>query len=683
MRGVRACGLVALAMMAMATTGCSDGGGDEAGTEGEGERSACEVNNGGCGDPAFFICTNTRGPTPSCTDIDECGINNGACGDPTFFSCDNNIGSAPTCGDIDECAADNGGCGNPVFFSCANNIGAPPSCADIDECAADNGGCGNPVFFSCANNIGAPPSCADIDECAVENGGCGDPVFFSCANNIGAPPSCADIDECAVENGGCGDPTFFLCINNVGAAPSCTDVDECATDNGGCGSAILFTCTNTIGGTAACGLTDAGLAAAACERFEVCGPPDPTCEELTLGQLQGPDAAPDDPLCAAMNTAIETFYRCNLNPALDACDPNVCQAERTVVDELFNQGAGPCLDGQPSVLSAPDWLCPTSYFGDGDCDCGCGDFDADCGGAGGCAAPGCAGLEPAGETSTCSFCFVDAAAATEGAAIPCVPTITAVAEQLSGRDASCADPAFPILVQWTISGTTPRPITTIRVTIPGAITSFDDSFAVTSSGTISETYSLCFPENYSTVFADRDITFSLIDIEGGISEPASALPLPPLLCEQNDLLFRIRADDLVNGLQIPDNTPTGATSLISFSNTGLAASKVAIFINQLQHSFVGDLTLQLLVGDQSRTLIESIGGTGDNLIKTVFDDGCTPSISAASAPFTGCFTPLQELGVLAGTPVDNEWSLRVIDNTPDDVGTLIDWMLGLCIRFDE
>ena len=46
------------------------------------------------------------------------------------------------CDDIDECATNNGGCGDPSFYQCTNQPGGAPLCMDIDECAAFNGGCG-------------------------------------------------------------------------------------------------------------------------------------------------------------------------------------------------------------------------------------------------------------------------------------------------------------------------------------------------------------------------------------------------------------------------------------------------------------------------------------------------------------------------------------------------------------
>jgi hypothetical protein len=48
-----------------------------------------------------------------------CDTDNGGCGDPAFYTCTDHAGAAPTCADIDECAADTDGCSQ----SCANTIG--------------------------------------------------------------------------------------------------------------------------------------------------------------------------------------------------------------------------------------------------------------------------------------------------------------------------------------------------------------------------------------------------------------------------------------------------------------------------------------------------------------------------------------------------------------------------------
>ncbi|RMZ48742.1 T9SS C-terminal target domain-containing protein, partial [Candidatus Marinimicrobia bacterium PRS2] len=65
--------------------------------------------------------------------------------------------AAATCSDIDECLTDNGGCGDAAFYLCTNNDGAAATCSDIDECLTDNGGCD--INAACTNIPGAIATC--------------------------------------------------------------------------------------------------------------------------------------------------------------------------------------------------------------------------------------------------------------------------------------------------------------------------------------------------------------------------------------------------------------------------------------------------------------------------------------------------------------------------------------------
>lgn len=50
-------------------------------------------------------------------------------------------GNGSSCSDVDECKLNNGDCGNPTYFKCSNQVGGPPACTDINECLEANGGC--------------------------------------------------------------------------------------------------------------------------------------------------------------------------------------------------------------------------------------------------------------------------------------------------------------------------------------------------------------------------------------------------------------------------------------------------------------------------------------------------------------------------------------------------------------
>jgi len=72
-------------------------------------------------------------------------------------NCNEQADEGLICADVDECLTDNGGCGDPAFYACTNNVDAPPTCADINECLVSNGGCD--ALSQCTNQAGALPSC--------------------------------------------------------------------------------------------------------------------------------------------------------------------------------------------------------------------------------------------------------------------------------------------------------------------------------------------------------------------------------------------------------------------------------------------------------------------------------------------------------------------------------------------
>jgi hypothetical protein len=69
-------------------------------------------------------------------------------------------GNMPDGGDTDACAVDNGGCGDPMYWTCTNNAGSDPTCTPIDLCETANGDCGSRTYWTCTNNPGADPTCS-------------------------------------------------------------------------------------------------------------------------------------------------------------------------------------------------------------------------------------------------------------------------------------------------------------------------------------------------------------------------------------------------------------------------------------------------------------------------------------------------------------------------------------------
>ena len=127
---------------------------------------------------------------------------------------------------------------------------------------------------------------------------------------------------------------------------------------------------------------------------------------------------------------------------------------------------------------------------------------------------------------------------------------------------------------------------------------------------------------------------------------------------------------------IPDNNPTGASSTIAVPDTQTVL-EVKVRVN-ITHTYDGDLQLSLIGPNAvSIPLSTNRGTSGDNFVNTVFDDAATTPISAGAAPFTGSFKPEAPLSGLNGISAAGNWTLKVVDNAGQDVGTIDNWTLTL------
>jgi subtilisin-like proprotein convertase family protein len=138
-------------------------------------------------------------------------------------------------------------------------------------------------------------------------------------------------------------------------------------------------------------------------------------------------------------------------------------------------------------------------------------------------------------------------------------------------------------------------------------------------------------------------------------------------------------------LPIPDDNAGGAQSTLAVPVSG-RIKDLDVRINSIDHSFVGDLKVELTSPDNSTTvrLIEHVGGPnngGDDLVNTVFDDDAPTVIGStgSAAPYTGSFRPQgDQLSRFNGQEQQGTWKLRVSDRYENDTGSLLGW--GLTIR---
>jgi len=124
---------------------------------------------------------------------------------------------------------------------------------------------------------------------------------------------------------------------------------------------------------------------------------------------------------------------------------------------------------------------------------------------------------------------------------------------------------------------------------------------------------------------------------------------------------------------IPDN-PGNVSSSLSATGTGLARG-ITVRLGQIDHTYVGDLKIELIAPDDTTSvvLVNRKGGDGNNFTNTVLSDSAGQSITSASAPFTGTYRPEEPLSKFDGQPLAGTWKLKVSDQSNGDTGVIKSW----------
>lgn len=124
-------------------------------------------------------------------------------------------------------------------------------------------------------------------------------------------------------------------------------------------------------------------------------------------------------------------------------------------------------------------------------------------------------------------------------------------------------------------------------------------------------------------------------------------------------------------LEIPINVnvPQNAIDTVNF---GLET----VCLN-LNHTYLADLTIELEAPDgTTRLLMSGVGGGGDNLANTCFNQDALNTIQTGSAPFNGTFIPMGQMGAVNnGQNPNGTWKIKVRDDYAADIGNVVNCSL--------
>ena len=132
-------------------------------------------------------------------------------------------------------------------------------------------------------------------------------------------------------------------------------------------------------------------------------------------------------------------------------------------------------------------------------------------------------------------------------------------------------------------------------------------------------------------------------------------------------------------------SPIPTTSSSSFVVGSLGSiNSVTISLNEFSHTFAGDLIARLSNGTTTVDLFDRLGvpqttfGNGNNFVGTYsFADANASLLPESGAIAPGAYKSAQALSAFNGQDTAGNWTLSIIDNSPQDTGNLRSWSLTL------
>ncbi|MDI1451161.1 proprotein convertase P-domain-containing protein [Polyangium sp. 6x1] len=129
---------------------------------------------------------------------------------------------------------------------------------------------------------------------------------------------------------------------------------------------------------------------------------------------------------------------------------------------------------------------------------------------------------------------------------------------------------------------------------------------------------------------------------------------------------------------MPDDTHTGALSLLDVANVGVVR-KVIATVN-VTHPDVTEMSMHLAPPNGVARSLE-FTTTGANFTATMFSDAAAGDITTGTSPYTGTFKPATSFaaGGFLNQSATGDWHMHVLDVDPGNTGTLDSWTLALCV----
>ncbi len=128
---------------------------------------------------------------------------------------------------------------------------------------------------------------------------------------------------------------------------------------------------------------------------------------------------------------------------------------------------------------------------------------------------------------------------------------------------------------------------------------------------------------------------------------------------------------------IPTSQTFNFNSTVSVPDAGIVTD-VNVLVD-LTHTYLDDVTLRLIHPDGTGlTLVSKVCNNGQNILAT-FDDNGVPFFCSGNPAVSGTVTP--ENGILSvfnGKQVNGTWTLRIVDGSNPNGGTMNLWQLELC-----